>query len=74
MKNKAPHIHISPLNNEVIEMAWCDNTSFETIYAQTGLQEKEVIKVMRTSLKPSSFKIWRKRVSGRRAKHDKLND
>ncbi|MFZ9069474.1 MAG: DUF2805 domain-containing protein, partial [bacterium] len=37
------------------------------------LSEAEVIKVMRRSLKPSSFRLWRKRVSGRTTKHQKLN-
>jgi len=36
------------------------------------LPEKEVIKVMRRSLKPSSFRLWRKRVSGRKTKHRAL--
>ena len=30
--------------NSVIEMAWCDKTSFDSIQDQTGLAEKEVIK------------------------------
>ena len=56
----------------IIEMAWCDKTSFDDIQAQTGLTESEVIKIMRSNLKPSSFKLWRKRVSGRISKHKKL--
>lgn len=59
-------------DSEVIEMAWCDRISFDHIEAITGLPEKEVIKIMRQNLKPSSFRLWRKRVSGRPAKHDKL--
>ena len=57
--------------NSVIEMAWCDKTSFDSIKDQTGLAEKEVIKIMRSSLKRSSFKVWRERVYGRKAKHEK---
>ena len=57
---------------DIIEMAWCDKTSFDSIYAQTGLKEKEVIKIMRPYLKPSSFRMWRKRVSGRKTKHEKI--
>lgn len=64
---KHDHAEIS----EIIEMAWCDETSFDAIEAQTGLQEKDVIRIMRSSLKPSSFRMWRKRVSGRSAKHEK---
>ena len=57
--------------NSVIEMAWCDKTSFDSIQEQTGLPEKEVIKIMRSNLKRSSFKVWRERVYGRKAKHEK---
>ena len=55
--------------NEVIAMAWADEISFESIREFTGLSEKEVIEIMRKSLKPRSFAIWRKRVSGRKLKH-----
>ena len=58
--------------SEIIEMAWCDKTSFDDIKAITGLSEADTIKLMRTNLKPSSFRLWRKRVSGRQAKHKKL--
>ena len=36
-----------------------------------GVSEKEVILIMRKNLKPNSFKNWRKRVSGRKLKHEK---
>ena len=55
--------------DRVIEMAWEDRTSFDAIHYQFGLSEPEVIAVMRAELKPSSFRVWRKRVSGRRTKH-----
>ena len=56
--------------NRVIEMAWEDRTPFEAIEHQFGLPEKEVIKVMRSTLKRSSFNLWRKRVnSGVSQKH-----
>lgn len=58
-----------PTTSEVIELAWCDDTSFDSIEAQTGLSEKEVIALMRREMKPKSFKMWRKRVTGRAAKH-----
>ena len=60
--------------NTVIEMAWCDKTSFESIKIQTGLLEKDVIKIMRSNLKKISFKIWRERVHSRKAKHEKLSN
>tara|TARA_B100000579_G_C22019631_1_gene483190 strand:- start:25 stop:222 length:198 start_codon:yes stop_codon:yes gene_type:complete len=50
-------------------MAWEDRTPFEAIYFQFKIREKEVIKLMRSNLKTSSFIIWRKRVSGRKTKH-----
>ena len=55
--------------DRVIEMAWEDRTPFEAIFFQFNLKEKEVIKLMRSNLKSTSFKIWRKRVSGRNLKH-----
>jgi len=58
--------------SRIVEMAWEDRTPFEAIEQQFGLSESEVIKVMRASLKLKSFKLWRKRVSGRSTKHVKL--
>lgn len=56
--------------DRIIEMAWEDRTPFEAIEFQFGFSEKGVIKVMRTNLKESSFKLWRKRVhSGVSVKH-----
>lgn len=56
--------------DRIIEMAWEDRTPFEAIKYQFGLAEPEVIKFMRSELKPSSFKLWRKRVqSGISNKH-----
>ena len=56
--------------DRIIEMAWEDRTPFEALQFQFGLAEKDVIKVMRTTLKLSSFKRWRKRVnSGVSQKH-----
>lgn len=50
-------------------MAWEDRTTFDAIAFQFGLNEQEVIELMRKHLKRSSFKLWRKRVSGRKTKH-----
>ena len=55
--------------DRIIEMAWEDRTTFEAIEFQFGLKEQEVITLMRQSMKPSSFKMWRKRVTGRKTKH-----
>ena len=53
-------------------MAWADRISFEEIKKKTGLNEKEIIKIMRTNLKRKSYLLWRKRVRGRLTKHRKL--
>ncbi|MEM7797210.1 MAG: TIGR03643 family protein [Cyanobacteria bacterium P01_C01_bin.118] len=55
--------------NRVIEMAWEDRTPFEAIELQYGLKEKQVIALMRREMRQSSFKMWRKRVTGRKTKH-----
>ena len=51
--------------DRIIEMAWEDRTPFEAIEHQFKISEKEIIKLMRTKLKKSSFKLWRKRVHSR---------
>ncbi|MEC9254638.1 MAG: TIGR03643 family protein [Pseudomonadota bacterium] len=55
--------------SRIIEMAWEDRTPFGAIEALFGLPEKEVIALMRREMKPSSFRMWRKRVCGRATKH-----
>ena len=55
--------------SRIIEMAWEDRTTFDSIKDQFGLSESEVISIMRKHMKRSSFKMWRKRVSGRKTKH-----
>jgi len=58
--------------DRIIEMSWEDKTPFEAILFQFGLPESRVIQLMRTNLKASSFKRWRKRVnSGVSQKHFK---
>lgn len=58
--------------SRVIEMAWEDRTSFEAIEAQFGLNESAVMGLMRAQMKPSSFRMWRKRMAGRATKHAAL--
>ncbi len=58
--------------SQLIRYAWEDRTSFEEIKERTGLTECEIIDIMRRELKPSSFRLWRKRVSGRITKHRRL--
>ncbi|MBX2929109.1 MAG: TIGR03643 family protein [Saprospiraceae bacterium] len=60
--------------DRIIEMAWEDRTPFEAIWAQFDLSEPQVIEIMRRNMKPASFRIWRKRVSGRKTKHATRRD
>tara|TARA_B100000085_G_scaffold185600_1_gene169635 strand:+ start:87 stop:347 length:261 start_codon:yes stop_codon:yes gene_type:complete len=55
--------------DRIIEMAWEDRTTFDAIESQYGLKEQEVKELMRENLKSSSYKLWRKRVNGRKTKH-----
>lgn len=48
--------------SEIIEMALSDHVSFDQIRAQHGLGPDEVKALMRQSLKPGSYRAWRKRV------------
>ena len=57
--------------NRIIQLAWHDKTSFEEIKRELYVSEDKVIKIMRKYLKLRSFQLWRKRVSGRRSKHQK---
>ena len=60
--------------DRIIEMAWEDRTPFEAIEFQFSLKENDVRKIMRNNLKESSFKLWRKRVKGRKTKHEKTSE
>lgn len=55
--------------SRIIEMAWEDRTPFEAIEREYGLNESAVVALMRQNLKASSFKLWRKRMAGRKTKH-----
>ena len=68
VKNSEPNID-SP--DWVIWAAWADRITFEEIRKKTEKSETEVIRIMRNSLKPSSFKLWRKRVKNQSIKHQK---
>ncbi len=58
--------------DRIMEMAWEDRTPFEAIEFQFGIKENEVRELMRREMKTSSFKMWRKRVKGHKAKHSLL--
>ncbi|RZO49707.1 MAG: TIGR03643 family protein [Candidatus Pelagibacterales bacterium] len=57
---------------DIIGMAWADKISFDEIKKKTGFSEKDVINIMRRTLKKNSYILWRKRVRGRITKHRKL--
>jgi|TARA_B100001093_G_scaffold471179_1_gene493235 uncharacterized protein (TIGR03643 family) len=57
--------------NWIIWAAWADRITFEEIKEKAGKNESEVIKIMRKNLKPSSFRLWRKRVHSISIKHRK---
>ena len=58
--------------DRIIEMAWEDRTPFEAIYIQFNLSEKKLIELMRKTIKPKSFKIWRSRVKGNKIKNSPI--
>ena len=58
-------------DNWLIWAAWADRITFEEIKEKTGKHESEVMKIMRKNLKPSSFRLWRKRVHNKSIKHRK---
>jgi len=51
--------------SRIIEMAWEDRTPFEAMAVQFGLNESAVVALLRLHMKPSSFRLWRKRMAGR---------
>ena len=55
--------------DRVIQMAWEDRTPFDAIKLQFLLDESAVIQLMRAKLSVSGFRMWRKRVTGRKTKH-----
>ncbi len=48
--------------SEIVEMALSDHTSFAQITALHGLSPDQVKTLMRKTLKPGSYRAWRKRV------------
>lgn len=58
--------------DRIIEMAWEDRTPFEAITFQFRISEMETKVIMRKELKRSSYELWRKRVTNRKTKHEKL--
>ncbi|MBD2518288.1 MAG: TIGR03643 family protein [Nostoc sp.] len=65
---KLPNLDLETIDR-IIEMAWEDRTPMDVIETQFGLQEKQVIALMRQQMKESSFRMWRERVTKRKTKH-----
>ena len=55
----------------IIWAAWADRITFEDIKKKSNKNESEVIKIMRSSLKSNSFKLWRRRVREKSIKNRK---
>jgi len=70
MKNNYAHLSTEDINR-IIEMAWEDRTTFDAIKIQFGLSEGEVVNLMRRELKPTSWRLWRKRATTISIKHAK---
>jgi len=68
VKNPKP---ITKDDDWVIWAAWAERITFEEIKEKTGNSESDVIKIMRKNLKPSSFRLWRKRAHKTSIKHRK---
>ena len=68
VKNPEPNLK-SP--DWVIWAAWAARVPFEEIKKKTGKSESDVIKIMRRTLKPSSFRLWRERAKRKSIKHRK---
>ena len=68
VKNTEPNLRTK---DWVIWAAWADRVTFEEIKEKAGYSENQVIKLMRNTLKPSSFRLWRKRVKSQSIKHRK---
>lgn len=75
MKQRAENpVNLAPAAiSEVIEMALSDHTDFQMIREQHGLTPDQVKALMRSELKPGSYREWRKRVRtfGDRREHYK---
>ena len=66
---QAPHQFNKSDLSRIIEMAWDDKTPFEAIKLNFQCTEREVINLMKMTLKRGSYKKWRQRVKGRKSKH-----
>ena len=68
VKNPEPHIS-DP--DWIVSAAWAERITFEQLEKKNGKTEGEVMKILRRSIKPVSFRLWRKRVNQKSIKHKK---
>jgi uncharacterized protein (TIGR03643 family) len=68
MKKNIRTLNIEEISR-IIEMAWEDRTPFEAIESLFGVNSNQLVGLMRREVKSGSFKVWRKRMSGRQTKH-----
>ena len=66
---QSPHQFDKSDLSRIIEMAWDDKTPFEAIKLNFQCSEREVINLMKKTLKRGSYRKWRQRVNGRKSKH-----
>ncbi len=66
---KARNDFIESELSRIVGMAWEHRTPFEAIERTFSLNEAAVIRVMRSQIKASSFRLWRQRVTSRKTKH-----
>jgi len=63
---------IGKILSKKLEFEFIDtDNKIEEIEKKTGKTESEIIKIMRRSVKPTSFRLWRKRVNQKSIKHRK---
>ena len=58
--------------DRIIEMAWEDRTSLDSIYRQFNLKEDSLKLLMSKELKASSYRLWRKRMKKSNLRHEAL--
>ena len=66
---QSPHQFDKSDLSRIIEMAWDDKTPFEAIKLNFQCSERQVINLMKKTLKRGSYRKWRQRVNGRKSKH-----
>jgi uncharacterized protein (TIGR03643 family) len=58
--------------SRIIEMAWEDRTSLDSILRVYGLNESNLKLLMKKELKPRSYTLWRERMKNSNLRHESL--